>query len=133
MKHRYFRSILCSIFIIAILSSCAGLPLPSLATPTPVLPTPTAYQQALPPRLVETDPPLNSMIGQTSPITFYFNQAMNKSSVEASFTGLPEGTFIWNDEQTLVFKPTQPFQANSKLNLSIAGSIQSANGFGLKD
>src|SRR6266496_531880 len=134
MKHHYFRSILCCIFIAAIISSCGGgLPLPLLPTPTPALPTPTAYQQALPPRLVETDPPLNSMIGQTSPITFYFNQAMNKSSVEASFTGLPEGTFIWNDEQTLVFKPTQPFQANSKLNLSIAGSIQSANGFGLKD
>ena len=26
MKHRYFRSILCSIFIAAILSSCARLP-----------------------------------------------------------------------------------------------------------
>src|ERR1043165_10259591 len=106
MKHRYFRSILSCIFIAAILSSCGGgLPLPILPTSTPALPTPTAYQQALPPRLVETDPPLNSMIGQTSPIAFYFNQAMNKSSVESAFTGLPEGTFTWNDEQTVTFKP----------------------------
>src|SRR6266540_3208116 len=135
MKHRYFRSILCSIFIAAILSSCAGLPIPipGLATPTPVIPTPTAYQQALPPHLVETDPPLNTVIGQDSPITFYFNQAMNKSSVESAFGGLPQGTFTWNDEATLVFKPTQPYQVNSKLNLTIASSIQSANGFGLKD
>src|SRR6266498_3787769 len=135
MKHRYFRSILCSIFIAAILSSCAGLPIPipGLATPTPVIPTPTVYQQALPPHLVETDPPLNTVIGQDSAITFYFNQAMNKSSVESAFGGLPQGTFTWNDEATLVFKPTQPYPVNSKLNLTIASSIQSANGFGLKD
>src|SRR5215208_5278725 len=102
MKHRYFRSVVCSIFIIAILSSCAGvpIPIPGLATATPVLPTPTAYQQALPPRLVETDPPLNTMIGQSSPITFYFNEAMNQQSVESALRGLPAGTFTWNDDTT---------------------------------
>jgi hypothetical protein len=135
MKHRYFRSILCCMFIVAILSSCGGLPIPipGLATATPVLPTPTAYRQALPPRLIETDPPLKTVIGQDSPITFYFNQAMNKSSVESALRGLPEGSFTWNDEATLVFNPIQPYQPNSELNLTIASSVQSATGFGLAD
>src|SRR5215216_5840252 len=135
MKQRYFRSILCSIFIIALLSSCAGLPIPIpvLSTSTPVIPTPTAYQQALPPRLIETDPPMDTVIGQESPITFYFNQAMNKPSVESALRGLPEGTYTWNDEATLFFDPSQPYPPDSKLNLTIASSIQSANGFGFQD
>lgn len=135
MKHRYFRSILCSIFIAAILSSCAGIPvpIPGLETPTPILPTPTAFQQALPPRLVETDPPPTTVIGHLSPITFYFNEPMNKPSVESAFRGLPQGTFTWNDEATLVFNPTQPYQPNSELELTIASSIKSATGFGIQE
>src|SRR6266536_4529976 len=128
-----FFNLNCFLLIAFILTSCAGVPVPGLATPTPPIPTATSFQQALPPALVETAPPLRSVLGHQSPITFYFNQAMNKSSVESALTGLPSGTFTWNDETTLVFKPTQPYPVNSKLNLTIASSIQSANGFGVKD
>ncbi len=132
MKYRSIHSLVCSIFIIAILASCAG-GIPGLPTATPALPTPTSYQQALPPRLVETDPPTNTMIGHETPITFYFNESMNKPSVESSLGGLPEGTFTWNDDSTLVFKPTQPYQPNNELKITIASSIQSANGFGIQE
>ena len=135
MKHRTFRSILCSIFILALLSSCTGvpIPIPGMATATPVLPSPTPFQQALPPRLVETEPPLGTVIGHLSPITFYFNQAMNKATAEQAFRGLPEGIFTWNDEATLVFQPGQPYPANTKLEITIASSLKSANGFGVQD
>lgn len=134
MRYRFIRSILCSIFIVTILASCGGgLPIPGLPTATPALPTPTSYQQALPPRLVETDPPAGTVIGHLSDITFYFNQAMNKASVESALGGLPEGTLTWNDEATLVFKPTQPYQPNSELKITVASSIQTANGFGLQE
>ncbi len=132
MKYRFLRSVLTSIFILSLLSSCAG-GIPLLSTPTPAIPTPTPYQQALPPRLVETDPPMNTVIGHTSPITFYFNQAMSKPSVEAAVTGLPEGTFTWNDEATLVFQPAQSYAPNSDLKIAIASSIQTANGFGIQE
>src|SRR6185369_8432970 len=75
--------------------------------------------------------PLNSAIGQLSPITFYFNQAMNKQSVESAFNGLPQGTFTWKDESTLVFTPTQPYSSNATLKFTIKNSVQSATGFGL--
>ena len=114
-----------------ILASCNGVPVPIISsTSTPAIPTPTSFQRSLPPALVETDPPLGSVIGHQSPITFYFNQPVNKSSAETALTGLPAGTFTWNDDATLVFSPTQPYQPDTTLNFSIANSIQSANGFG---
>ncbi|HLF74903.1 MAG TPA: Ig-like domain-containing protein, partial [Anaerolineales bacterium] len=112
-----------------ILASCTGLP--GLPTPTAAIPTPTAFQQSLPAALVETDPPPGSLIGHLAPITFYFNQAVNKASVESGLSGLPAGSFIWNDEATLVFTPTQPYQPNTKLKVGLADSIQSANGLGI--
>ncbi|MGE5464104.1 MAG: Ig-like domain-containing protein, partial [Syntrophothermus sp.] len=131
MKHRSLRSIVCAIFIAAILSSCAGgIPIPGIPTSTPIPPTPTPFQQALPPELVETDPPASTVIGQLSPITFYFSEAMNKPSVESAFRGLPEGIFTWNDEATVVFRPTQPYSPNSKLPVTIDSSIKSSTGFG---
>ncbi|HKG55420.1 MAG TPA: Ig-like domain-containing protein, partial [Anaerolineales bacterium] len=113
-----------------VLASCTGLPVPIISsTATPAIPTPTSFQQLLPPALVETDPPLGSVIGHQSPITFYFNQPVNKSSAESALAGLPSGTFTWNDDATLVFSPTQSYQPDTTLNFSIANSIQSANGF----
>src|SRR5215211_7120184 len=114
-----------------LLTSCAGAPPIIRSTSTPAIPTPTAFQQSLPPALIETDPPLGSMIGHQSPITFYFNQAVNKSSAESALTGLPAGTFTWNDDATLLFTPTQAYQPNTALKFSLATSLQSANGFGL--
>src|SRR5215212_11753920 len=115
-----------------VLASCTGLPVPIISsTATPAIPTPTAFQQSLPPALVETDPPLGSMIGHQSPITFYFNQPVNKASAESALTGLPAGTFTWNDDATLLFTPTQAYQPNSTLTFSIANSMQSVNGLGM--
>ena len=119
------------LLISLILASCGGIP--QQATPTPVIPTPTFLQQAAPPAVIETDPPLDSVIGHLSPITFYFNQAMNQSTVEPSFIGLPPGVFLWKDESTLFYTPAEPYPANSKLNISIANSIQSATGFGIAE
>src|SRR5215211_1700106 len=114
-----------------LLTSCTGVPIISSSTSTPAIPTPTTFQQSLPPALIETSPPPGSVIGHQSPITFYFNQPVNKSTAESALTGLPSGTFTWNDEATLLFTPTQPYQPNTSLKFSVANSLQSANGFGL--
>src|SRR5688572_21620532 len=119
------------LLIILILTSCTGLP--GLSTPTPAIPTQTPFQQSLPPSLVETDPPPGSVLGHQSPIAFYFNQVMYKSSVESALSGLPEGTFTWSDDATLLFTPTQPYQPDTNLQVTIENAIQSANGFGTDD
>src|SRR4026208_699947 len=130
-KGRLTLSLNWLLLLALILASCDGLPVPTVSTSPPAIPTPTAFQQSLPPALVETDPPLGSMIGNQSPITFYFNQAVNKSSAESALTGLPAGTFTWNDESTVLFTPTQAYQPNSTLKFSFANSIQSLNGLGM--
>jgi alpha-2-macroglobulin len=122
------------LLVALILTACTGTPIINISsTATPALPTPTSFQQSLPPALVETDPPLGSVIGHQSPITFYFNQPVNRPSAESALTGLPAGTFTWNDDATLVFTPTQPYPANTQLKFSIANSLQSTNGFGMTE
>ncbi len=114
-----------------ILASCGVFP--QQATPTPIPPTLTSQQQTAPPAIIETDPPLESVIGHLSPITFYFNQPMNQPTVEPAFSGLPAGSFIWKDEATLFYTPAQPYSPNSKLKIAIGASIQSATGFGITE
>ena len=138
-KFRFALTLNCLTLISMILASCSGVPnIPNIIAPTPTTQAEaeaiTAIQQtAYPAALIETDPPLNSVIGHQSPITFYFNQAMNKPSVESAISGLPGGTFTWIDEATLTFTPVQPYQPNTKFDIIIEDSIQSASGFGIAE
>jgi len=136
-KTRLARTLNCLLLISLILTSCGGAPtLPNFvapAAPTATTEAPTVVQQAYPPALIETDPPQDTVIGHLSPITFYFNQGMNKTSVESAFDGLPAGTFTWVDEATVVFTPTETYTPNSKLNIFITNAIQSASGFGIPE
>ncbi|MFN8403943.1 MAG: hypothetical protein U0V48_10365 [Anaerolineales bacterium] len=52
-----------------ILTSCSAFR--AQATPTAIPPTLTSQQQTAPPAPVETDPPLDSVIGYLSPITSF--------------------------------------------------------------
>lgn len=140
-KRRFLLTLNCLLLISLILTACAGapnIPLPEFLASTPTAvsataPATTQQQAAFPPALVETYPPFNSVLGHFSPIIFYFNQNMNKASVESAISGLPAGIFTWNDEATLVFTPTASYAPNSKVNVSIANTIQSATGFGLTE
>lgn len=118
------------ILVSLILTSCG---FPWQATPTPTIPTPIILGQTAPPAIIETDPPLESVIGHLSPLTFYFNQAMNQSTVEPAFSGLPAGSYIWKDESTLFYTPAESYPPNSKLKISISTAIQSATGFGITE
>jgi len=137
MKTRFILTLNCLLLISLIITSCGGAPnLPNFISPaTPTVPPtpPSITGQAAPPALIETDPPLNTVIGHQSPITFYFNQGMNKASAESALSGLPVGTFTWNDEASLVFTPTQSYIPNTKLDIEIGNTIQSASGFGIAE
>ncbi|HXF84980.1 MAG TPA: Ig-like domain-containing protein [Anaerolineales bacterium] len=132
-KRRLFRALNGFLLASLFLASCAGAPTLPFMSPTATPLAPTAVQQAFPPALIETDPPINSVIGHQSPLTFYFNQPMNKPSVESAFSGLPSGTFTWTDEATLVFTPSEPYPPNSTLTITLANTAQSATGFGFAE
>jgi len=139
-KRRFLLTLNCLLLISLIITACAGaptIPLPDFLAPTPTTTPATTtiaqQQSAFPPALVETYPPFNSVLGHFSPIIFYFNQGMNKASVESALSGLPAGIFTWNDEATLVFTPTTAYPPNSKIKIALANTIQSATGFGITD
>ncbi|GAB4450108.1 MAG: alpha-2-macroglobulin family protein [Anaerolineales bacterium] len=133
MKPRLPLALNCLLLISLLLTSCGGAPtLPKLtapATPTSEVSSPVPTQ-TYPPALIETDPPAGAVIGHLSPITFYFNQPMNRASLEAAISGLPDGVFTWSDDATLLFTPTQPYPPDTRLTVEIASTIQSASGFG---
>ena len=86
-------------------------------------------REDLPPALVEVAPLPNSQIGLQQPISLYFNQPMDKESVEAAIRFEPStsGRFDWKDDQVLTFTPDQAVSAGSHLRLVVNTSAQAAN------
>ncbi|MES0359985.1 MAG: Ig-like domain-containing protein [Anaerolineales bacterium] len=94
----------------------------------PAEPTPTP--QSLPPNLVESDPFPNSEVGLDDSLTFFFNQPMDRDSVEASFSGL-SGRFKWIDDATLIFSPDTTLPPATQINLQIDTQARATNGLSL--
>jgi hypothetical protein len=119
------RRIGVALALVILLSVSCRFSLPSLQ---PAEPTPTP--QPLPPALVETEPAAGSQVPLDKPISLYFNQAMDKTSVEAAFSVQPQvaGTFAWPDEATLVFTPDSPLSPESSIAITIATSARASNG-----
>ncbi len=112
-------------------STQGGTPLPSQSARTP-----TALTQAinpLPPVLVEADPLPGSLMALNGTISLAFNQSMDKPSVEGAIQGQPtlSGKFNWTNDRTLVFKPDQPYQPSSAINLTVTSGARAANGLAL--
>lgn len=108
---------------------------PSAAATASPPPPPTATPQPLPPAVVETDPPAGSTIGLKQPITFYFNQAMDRNSVEAAFNGQPgiTGKLTWQSASILEFIPDQELVPGIQQIFELGTNAQAANGLGLQE
>ncbi len=107
-------------------------PTRSVVTPT-VTATPTPLPQTQPPALVETDPLPGAQIAVKNPITFYFNQPMQRTSVEAALTGQPSlsGSFSWQDDSTVTFNPDKPLLPGTSQVINIGPNAKSAKGMAL--
>ena len=103
------------------------------AVAKPSQPTPTP--QPLPPAIVESLPPTAAELSLLSPVTFYFNQPMQRDSVEASLSVQPavNGSFSWNDDATLVFQPSAPLSPDSEIVFTVNPGAQAANGLSLPE
>jgi uncharacterized protein YfaS (alpha-2-macroglobulin family) len=131
------------VFVLLLVSSACSFPSGETETPTPspsqeiveratatipAIPTPTP--RPLPPDLVESEPFPNSEVGLDGSVIFYFNQAMDQTSVEAAFSGL-SGRINWVDDSTLIYTPNQPLTPAAQLNLQFDTQAQAANGLPL--
>ena len=135
----FHKTFLILTLLTVLLSSCSmpGIPLnlPSMeeAAPQPAsLPTSIAAQtpQNYAPAIIETVPLAESTIGVNEEITFYFNQPMDRGSVETAWIADPVGggEFIWADDATLKFKPSQALQAGASLKMGVNTGARSATG-----
>ena len=99
--------------------------------PTATLPSnPTPTPRPLPPGLVESDPFPNTELDLEGSVTFYFNQSMDRPSVEAAFSGLP-GSLSWIDDSTLSYTPNTPLSPGAQLILGFDTQARATNGLPL--
>jgi uncharacterized protein YfaS (alpha-2-macroglobulin family) len=98
-------------------------------------PPPTPTPQPLPPDLVEINPPPGSDFPLQGSLTLYFNQPMDRPSVEIALTGEPvlAGRFEWVDDATVTFLPDSPYPPDIDLNITINPSALAINGQFLRE
>lgn len=102
--------------------------IPRLDTTAQAEPTEVAVPYS--PDLVEVSPPNRSdLFPNISPV-LYFNQEMNRPSVEHALRIQPSSTarLEWLDDATLRVIPTQPLDLDQPLQLTISEDAQAANG-----
>jgi len=108
-----------------LLSACA---IPS-ASPTPAntptaQPAPREETALLPPTLAEASPVSGSEISLQPKIHLYFDQPMDKDSVEAALTFQPNLSplFSWEDDATLLLSFEQPLLPDTVFTLTIGSN-----------
>lgn len=103
--------------------STANAPVETIQATTPV---------NLPPALVEVNPQPGSTAAGAAPV-FYFNQPMERSSVEGAFQVQPpqNGQFEWLDDSAVRYIPDG--EAVEGLDVTITTGAQAANGLALSE
>ena len=125
--------------LVLILASLAcALPFGGQPTPTrrglfstPTLPPePTPTPVPLPPDVVESDPPQSVELPLDGPITLYFNQPMDRASVEAALSSQMQQPlkFTWVDDSTVIVYLGAPLEPETQLVLSLGDTARSAQG-----
>lgn len=87
----------------------------------------------LPPSVIEVWPPPGSELPLSGAITFSFNQAMDRPSVEAGLFGQPalSGSFEWLDDSTVTFSPLSPWLPETAVTITVGETAQASNGLSM--
>jgi hypothetical protein len=134
-------TLLSPLLLIIVISLACGLPGTDKSTPAPVgssptptqVPTPTATPEPLPPGLVESSPFDGGSLPLEGPITLYFNQAMERASVEATLASQLNQpvNFTWLDDSTVVIYISAPLPPETAVNLNLGAEVRSISGMGV--
>lgn len=121
------------LFSMACMLPFAGSPTPTRWSPSPtpsVEPTATPTPQPLPPTLVESDPPQTAELPLEGPITLFFNQSMDRSSVETALRSQmqQELAFTWLDDSTVIVRLSAPLEPDTQVSLMVTDSMRSRQG-----
>ncbi len=108
-----------------------------IATPTPgatASPAPTATPlPPLAPRVIEALPLPGDELALEGPFTIYFDQPMNRASVEQAFSLAPaiNGTFTWPDDATVQFSPAALLPRGADFQVTVGEAARSRAGLAL--
>jgi hypothetical protein len=86
------------------------------------------------PQVIDTTPMRGEELPIEGAITFYFDQAMDRGSVEAALQTQPtlSGTFTWADDRTLAFKPSAALTRATEYTFRVAETAKNTAGTPLK-
>ncbi len=89
---------------------------------------------ALPPQVFDTVPLAGEELALDGAVTFYFDQAMDPTTVESAFSVMPDvaGDLAWPDGATLTFTPSAAYDRATEYTFTIAESAQSAQGVAME-
>jgi alpha-2-macroglobulin len=151
-SHNQFTGCIISVILLSLLLvtslACALPSIPGRATETPTveLPgfveetaapalSPTPTPPPLPPRLIESDPVLGAEVPLNGPITLYFNQAMDRDSVEAALAAHQEldGDFIWINDATVSINPAKLLPSEAIFQIDLGSQVRASNGLNLAE
>jgi hypothetical protein len=91
----------------------------------------------IPPSIVETIPFQGEELLLDQPITFYFDQPMDRASVEAALTLAPDasllGTITWQDDLTMTVAPADEWLRDAELTFTLAKTAAGSDGVRMAD
>jgi uncharacterized protein YfaS (alpha-2-macroglobulin family) len=98
-------------------------------TSTPAGPTPTPMPP-LPPQVVGRTPARGEEALVDAPLVIRFDQPMDQDSVEEAFAIEPtvKGEFEWADDRTVLFRPADRFERQTRYDVTVGESATSAAG-----
>ena len=87
------------------------------------------------PRVVETSPLPGEELALDEPVTFFFDQPMDRASVEAAFSVDPavDGALTWAGDSALTFTPDAPYERATEVTFRIGVEAQSTDGVPLAE
>lgn len=101
----------------------------SLSLPAGLLPEPTPTPLPQPPALVETEPVAGSLVGVQPTISLFFNQPMQRETVQAALVSANGNAVItWLDDSSLAFTPAAAFQPSQAVRLTLPQGLTASNG-----
>ena len=127
---RVLSTAMAVLLLLSLACALPGVTLPfghSTPTPTPLPP--------LPPTLAETDPVEGEEFNPAGPLTLYFDQPMDRASVEAALSVDPffDSSLTWVDDATLQLSPVSPLPRDTVYRVTLAASARSAAGLVLAE
>src|SRR5260221_4290169 len=87
------------------------------------------------PQVVDSAPARGEELPVDASVTLFFDQAMDRQSVEKAFSVTPSvpGAFTWTDDTTVIFKPSATLARNTEYAFSVSSDAKSKPGIALRD